>query len=212
MVVTRISRGRGRVPRCTISFDNGESLVVTEETLSRAGVRTGDTLDAADLRRIQADDALASARASAVNYLSYRPRSSREVRDHLTRKGYAEPIARQVVDRLVELRLIDDAAFARMFLRDRLKRGRSGEVLLRQELIGRGIARAIADQALRDTVNPDEQQSAALILARKKLSRARPPRESKAALQARQRLYAYLLRRGFSNDIAQRTVRSLLPG
>ncbi len=211
MVVTRISRRRGRIPRCTICFDNGESLSVNEETLTRSGIRTGDTLDAVDIRRIQSDDALASAQTSAVNYLSYRPRSSREVRDHLTRKGFAEPIARQVVDRLVELRMIDDASFARMFLRDRLRRGRTGELLLRQELIGRGIARAIADQALRDTITPDEQESAAMALARKKLSHARPPRETKAALQARQRLYAFLLRRGFTNDIAQRTVRSLIP-
>lgn len=211
MVITGITRKRSRKPRYVVRLDDSESLEITEETLQKFGLRTGDTLDPATLAKIEETDATASARTVAINYLSYRPRSSKEVQDHLVRKGINADIAQRVVQRLCELRLVDDVEFARMFLRDRLKRGRSGEILLRQQLLAKGIARAVADRVLDENVSARDMQDTAVALARKRLARERKPHRRPATDMERERLYQYLLRRGFSSDIARQTVRSLFP-
>lgn len=209
MRITRLERLRGKKKRYAVHLDGVRAFEVSETIASEHHLGTGDEIDAETVSAIQAADSAAQARDIALNYISFRPRSTREVMDHLRRKGIPRPAAQKIADRFTELRLIDDLEFARMFVRDRMRRKRTGTVLLRQELAAKGIPREMADRVLEENVSDDSLAEAAATLARKRAEHASPAHRRLEPAQRRQRLIEYLLRRGFSYDIAQRAVRSI---
>jgi regulatory protein len=148
--------------------------------------------------------ALADAMARAGRMLARRPRTDLELRDRLARAGVGEETAAAAVARLRALRLIDDEEFARRWIEERARRGRSGTALV-AELEAKGVDRPVAERALLAAGVDDEAQ--ARLVAEKALSRfARHAPE----VQGR-RLHHLLLRRGFDPAVAEGVVRALLP-
>lgn len=86
--------------------------------------------------------------AAAARFIEVRPRSVEEVRRRLREGGFRGDLAEAAIARLVELGILDDAAFARAWTeaRDRT-RPRSARAL-RQELRSRGVAHEVVEQAL----------------------------------------------------------------
>ncbi|MEK6651113.1 MAG: RecX family transcriptional regulator [Bacteroidota bacterium] len=207
MQIIRLERVRSRPPRVRIHVEDGPPLVVSDEVIARFAVGVGDELGTARWEEIRRAQESGEARRIAINYLSYRPRSEREVVRHLVGKKIAEEVAEQTAARLRSLQMIDDDAFARMFVRDRLRRGGHGPGLLRQLLIQKGVARAIVDHVVPELASEENQRTAAVALARGRLRRSSGRKED--ALRRRKRLYDLLLRRGFSNDIARAALQLL---
>ncbi len=209
MLITRISKRKNNRGVYSIYVDGGPSFEVSEAVLVKTGLRTNDSIDEKGIAAATALEADHRARTIAVNYLSYRPRSSGEVLQHLMRKGVAREIAEPLVRHFESIRLINNLEFARMFVRDRLRRKPTGRALLKNLLGSKGISPAVVDQVLRETITDEEQTTAARELAAKRL---RLTKRSTAKLDPQkqlQRITGYLLRHGFSSEIVQRTVRSL---
>jgi regulatory protein len=207
--ITRIERLRGTRKRYAVHLDGVKAFEVGEAVAGDFRLATGDDLDAAAVSAIQAADDAARSRDIALNYISFRPRSSREVLDHLRKKGLPRPAAEKVVARFIELRLIDDLEFARMFVRDRMRRKRTGTTLLRQQLLARGITGEAIDRVFAETIDDTALANAAASLIQKRVERSTAAYRRLEPAVRRQRLIDYLLRRGFSYDIAQRAVRSI---
>src|SRR5207248_5546259 len=84
-------------------------------------------------------DEQARAFEGALAFLSYRPRSEREVRARLQMKDVPPPIVESVIERLRRLRLVDDQEFARYWVEQRQTHRPRGARLLRQELRRKGV-------------------------------------------------------------------------
>lgn len=213
MIITKIRRVRGRKPRYMIEFDDAPALEVSDWTVGRFGLCTGDEID--DLKRFQIATAEAEAQAKniAINFLSYRPRSRKEIEMHLMKKGFDEAIAGQAADKLQSLSMVNDLEFARMFVRDRLQRKKIGTSLLRQQLIQKGIARTIIDTICSELVTPDQQKHAAFEAAEKYQQRSHEAKRKKMfspieVQKHKKRLFDFLIRRGFSIDLTRQTVET----
>ena len=142
---------------------------------------------------------------TAGRYLGVRPRTEREVRTRLERDGHGPDVVEEVVSRLVELRLVDDEAFARAWVVERSRtRGRAGDLLV-AELVAKGVPPDAAAAAV-DDVAPNEEDHAVQVAARLVRKVARLPLGEQAA-----RLREMLLRRGFSEDSAATGVKAVLP-
>ncbi|MBE0557997.1 MAG: RecX family transcriptional regulator [Proteobacteria bacterium] len=210
MFVTKIIRKKSRQLLYSISVDGAKAFELNADVLVKFGLRVGDELTEKDIERILVEEARFRAQRLAVNYLSYRPRSAREVARHLTRKGYAKELARSVAQKLEKAGLINDAEFANMFVRDRIKRRPVGRALLRRALQEKGIAPQLVEQVLNGALSDETQQEAARELAAKRLRLHQSSFAKLDSAHKKKRLLEYLLRRGFSNDIALKTVRSVL--
>ena len=115
-------------------------------------------------RRASVDDAGVVMEAAAA-FLSVRPRSVAETRRRLRHLGYRQDLVDRVVDRLVEMGYLDDAAFARAWLESRDRVRPRGESALRRELMLKGIDGAVVDRALGERTgagssDPDEAAEA----------------------------------------------------
>lgn len=145
---------------------------------------------------------------AALRFLEPRQRSVGEVRRRLTRVGYREDLVTVAIDRLIELGMLDDSAFARAWVESRDRARPRGARALRSELAGKGIDRKTADEMLseREAEQPGADADAALqLLARqaRSLARVADPRAR------RQRAYALLARNGFDPEVASAASRTL---
>ncbi len=112
------------------------ALVAVQESL-----RVGDELAEEQIARLRALDEQAKAVNAAMNLLARRPRSEREVRDRLKRKGYPAETIEAAVAKLEGWRYLDDEAFARYWVENREANRPRGRRLLEQELRLKGVDR-----------------------------------------------------------------------
>lgn len=131
--------------------------------------------------------------------LGRRDYTEKELRDRLARKGAEPADIDGVIARLVELDLVDDAKYARAFVRSR--RRKKGIFAIRRDLRRKGIGGREADAALEPLT--DEAQ---LATAKRLLERHAWRFEDRDE-RARARAYAFLARRGFPSDVAGEAVR-----
>jgi regulatory protein len=209
MLITKIQRSRHERNRYDVFIDEKPAFRVSATLLAKCGLHTGQPIDQATADELGAAAARETAYQDALNFVSYRPRSSKEIIDKLTHKGFERELANQVVDQLKDQRLLNDVEFARMYVRDRLKGKPMGKALLRKKLMEKGISFQLSERVLKEYVTDENEETAAQTLLARKLKTG-AARLSKLDSAARQkRLTEYLLRRGFSIEIASKTARSM---
>jgi regulatory protein len=129
----------------------------------------------------------------------------REVRDRLSRAGFSDEIIESVIEEAVERGWLDDAAFAVLWVRDRLLTKPKGRALLRRELRVKGVPEEHIDRALAE-VEVDEEALIAQVIEQYM------PRYRRLDPKTRERrLYALLMRRGFSPGAIRRALKSAEP-
>jgi SOS response regulatory protein OraA/RecX len=93
---------------------------------------------------------------------------------------------------------------------DRLKRKPTGQALLRMQLLAKGITSSMADMVLAELISPQSQQASALQAAKRKIRLTQYSKRSLDEEKRKKRLLDFLLRRGFSYEIALKTIRTTL--
>lgn len=210
MKITKIEPQKRRPGRKSIYADGEFAIGVAADTLIRFGLRTGDEITPATLRALAHAEELLAARTAALRYLAVRPRTVREIRDALRLKEFPEDVAAETIASLEDARLLDDAAFARSYIRNALSLKPTGRVLLKRKLLLLGVDRVLAEEALEEILEgvsqDDEAARAASSFVARKSARGKPdPR-------LREQLTGYLLRRGYTWAIVERAVKSALKG
>ena len=147
------------------------------------------------------NEQLQKAKDAAYNYLSYRARSVKEVRDKLVQKEFAEEIIEQVVDDLQRQKLLNDREFARRFVEARLGRA-NGSRKLAQELRRKGIETEIIDEVLGEFAATLDSEERAVGLLGKQAWRYRGLERDKA----KRRMLGFLARRGYDAQMARSAV------
>lgn len=144
------------------------------------------------------------ARAYAFLLLKFRLRSEAELKARLKQKGFSEELSRDTINFLKDKEFIDDRVFAKGWVASRLKRS-FGIRRIKQELIAKGLDKGIIEDSLLQAQKNYSEDQAASQLAQQRFSKLRniEPQKAKA------RVYAYLLRRGFSPDVVSEIIKQL---
>lgn len=165
---------------------------------TRAATAAGD-------QQILLDGAYHEAMQRAGHLLSTRPRTEHEMRARLQAAGFVGDVVERTIGRLIELRLIDDAAFALQWVEERARlKSRAPEALV-AELAAKGVDRDLAEAAL-SAAEIDEESQAKAMAARLAVRVADKP-----LLEQGLALMTMLRRRGFSEEAAEEGARSALP-
>ena len=147
-------------------------------------------------------DPEAVARAIVLRQLSMAPRSRAQLERKLHQRGCDVDVAARVLDRMTEVGLIDDEAYAEMLVRAR----HSGKGLARRalahELRTQGIDQEVADEALRQLGAGDERLRAEQLVEKRLRSLHGLPPE----VQTR-RLAGLLARKGYAGEVAWSVIR-----
>lgn len=142
----------------------------------------------------------------ALDFLSFRARTTAEMRTYLKKNGFGEE-AERVIVHLKDLGYLDDVSFARSWIVDRAQNKNLGKQRLRQELIKKGIPGEIIDEELARNYDESQESERALTLAQKRLSRFK----NLEINIARRRLSQFLIRQGFPPSTSWEVSSKLLP-
>ncbi|MGA8848022.1 MAG: regulatory protein RecX [Nocardioides sp.] len=150
-------------------------------------------------------DPEAVARKILLDALTGQARSRKELSDKLAKKLVPSEIAERLLDRFEEVGLVDDAAFARLWVSHRQPGKGLARRALAQELRRKGVDDEVAREVL-DEVDPADEEQAARRLVRKKLRTLTRVDD----LVATRRLVSLLARKGYSSGMAYSIVRDEL--
>ena len=197
--ITAIKPQEKRKNRFNVYLDGQFALAISNELLVREGLKVGQELLPEKREELVAKDRLGKAQEQIYRFLSYRPRSEKEIYDYLGKKKLKDEEKEKIIKKLKEEKLIDDLEFARWFLEQRQTFRPKGSYALRQELRQKGIGEKIIDQVL-----PNREEE--LSLAEKALVKAEKKYASFLGREKKEKLMAYLRRRGFSWEAVKKAV------
>jgi regulatory protein len=210
--ITKIENQKKRPGRKNIYTDGKFLTGVSTETLTRLALRTGDAISPNQLNTLQTSEGLLKAKNAALRLLATRPRTEHEIRARLHRKNVPDIHIDQVTSELKAAGMLNDAEFARMYVRNALALKPSGIQRLRQKLRLLGVERETVEDALREYAQDVDLGAEAMKAARQYLQRHRSEQAAADPLRLKRKLTAFLARRGFAWDEISATVQRVLSG
>lgn len=156
------------------------------------------------------EQAVAPVVAKANRLINHRPRSEHELRTRLLEADFPSELVEEVISRCLKNGMVDDATFAREWVRQRAEHNKKSVSVLRQELKRKGIMGTIAEEAL-STVDEDDQLAIMKGLIDKKAREVKtPPQDRKEYDKALRRIVGVAARRGFPEGQALGYAREAL--
>ena len=148
------------------------------------------------------DEEFARARDAALAMLSRSPRSRREIEDRLGEKGFGCDSVKRAVALMIKCNYVNDAEYARDYVKSRIAAGNYGPYRVRAELRAKGIdAEQIEDALTQSSEDYDEAEAVRALLLRKRIDAGEIDRSE------RKRIEEMLGRRGFSFQAIKEALR-----
>jgi regulatory protein len=139
---------------------------------------------------------LGAAKDTALNILSMVSKTRKQLFDRLLEKGYREDIANAALDRLAEVGVVDDLAFARAYASSRHSNRGLAPYAIKRELSQKGIPEEMIDSVLED-FDEEEVEETALGLAISKAKTVKGSTHEKV-----KKVASAVARKGYSSAIA----------
>ncbi|MDQ4045774.1 MAG: recombination regulator RecX [Actinomycetota bacterium] len=149
------------------------------------------------------------ARGIVLRQLTSSPKSRLQLERKLAERKVPEDVAAAVLDRFEEVKLVNDAEFAEMWVRSRSQTRKLAKGALRRELAEKGIDPETAASALGQLSDEDEEAAARHLVER----RLRPGVDLTDRAErdkATRRLASMLARKGYQPSQAFRIVGEVL--
>jgi len=189
--ITAIKPQKKRKNRFNVYLDGKFVFGLSAEILAKSNLSVGRELSAQEVNDLVLKNEIGKSLDRVYRFLSYRPRSEKEIRDYLRKKEVEEKIVEKVVSKVKKLGYVDDLEFVRWWVEQRSTFRPRGKHVLTIELRQKGVAPEIIDQVLGESI--DEVPLAQKAIQKKINEYLKlPPRQS------RQKIVTYLQRRGFS--------------
>ena len=203
--ITAIKVNKKRPNRRSIFIDGQFAFTVSEGIFFQHNLEEGGELSDKQIKELTTADEFDKAKQAAVNLLSFRPRSIKEVSNRLIHKGWNKDLADRVTGELVDKGYLNDEEFAAIFARDRAKNKCLGPVALKSELIKTGVAQKIIEQTIEAVYSKYPADELIQRLMKKRGIDLDVPLVKKE----KQRFINLLKRKGFTWDQMESGVRNL---
>jgi regulatory protein len=199
-IVTGISAQKRNPERLNIYLDGEFAFGLS--SIVAAWLRIGEKLNEQKIEELRQSDGFEVAYQSALKSLNYRSRTKKEISQKLSEKGYSTDQIQTVVDRLERAGLVEDARYAQMWVENRNEFHPRSQRLMRLEMKQKGINEEVIESALGGSADDSELAIRAAKQQLRKYGRLEWP-------EFRQKLSAFLTRRGFSYGTISPVVRSV---
>lgn len=137
--------------------------------------------------------------AASLRYLNFRIRSVKEIQDYLVKKEFPQDIIGFTMNRLLELKFLDDREFGRIWIESRQKHRGKSIFVLKTELKMKGLDDELIESLLEDS--QDDLTTAKDLFERKQKQLARYTGD-----EYKQKSIQFLQRRGYSWNIIKQVL------
>ena len=196
MIITDLKQGVKNLNRVNVFVDGAYALSLDVTQVVDFRLKIGKELSAEELDELKKASEFGKLYQRALEWVLVRPRSEKETYDYLYKKIYEKKLDKKYIDVVIERlkvkKYVDDQKFAEWWVENRfVKKGVSRKRLM-MELMKKGVVREIVEEVLGGR---DETEEIKKIIARKRKK------------YDDEKLISYLVRQGFSYQLAQSQVR-----
>lgn len=206
--VTSIEPQKKKKGRFNIFIDGKFAFGLDEYLLAKFHLKVNQSISEDLTARITKETDLSKLFDKSLKFLSFRPRSEKEIRDYLTAKiAKAENIEpkfakessqiEKIIEKLKRYKYLNDLEFAKWWFASRSKSHPKGLRLIALELKRKGIDRELIQRTLKRSSESDLAKAA---LAKKMAKWSKLPK-----IDLKMKVYRYLLSRGFDYETAKET-------
>lgn len=143
---------------------------------------------------------------AAVKSLGRRAYSVHEMRAYLERRAEDKDAVKSILDRLKHLDYLDDARYARQFVRLHSELRKQGAFRIARDLRARGVPDRHVEAALAERASETDEGAVVRERLARRVKLLRGPLDGRRAAS----LYRSLLRAGFSADTIRRELNALM--
>lgn len=185
--------------RVRVFVDGEFAFVLYKGEIRDFGLRTGEDISSPVFDEIKNVVLPKRAKLRAMNLLQKRDYTEYKIREKLREGYYGEDIIDEAVDYLKSFRYIDDERYAEDYVRYHMQdRSRNR---IKQDLMQKGISTELLDRIL-DTTYCEETQNPEIELCRTLLKKKHFDPDL-ATYEEKQKLKAFLYRKGFGTDVIE---------
>lgn len=196
MRITKVAPATRTAGRYNIFVDGHYSFSLDEFQLVQHSLHSGQEIDETKLAEFQAESDFGKNYIRAVDLISRRLRSEREIRDYARRKQWSRDNTERVIARLYDRGYLNDLVFAQSFVRSRQSSRKYSHRRIERDLVNKGISHRIIQQVLDEKASMADDNDALTNLVAKKYHR----------YDDINKLKAYLARAGFRYDDINRAI------
>ena len=196
MRIDSVSQSPDRSGRYLVKFSDGSAMKLYRQTVEDFRLYPGVEIE--DLDAVRENNSRYSAKMRAVRIISASSVSRRDLETRLVRKGESEEQAKEAVQWLSELHLVDDRQTAKQIVDGCVRKG-YGLQRAKQALYEKQIPKSYWEEALEDY--PD-QTDAIVRFLQQKLRDPDDPKQVRRAIDA-------ALRRGHSYGDVKRALEQI---
>jgi regulatory protein len=195
--ITKIEKQKKNSKRWNLYIDGEFACGISEDTYVNFGFRTNDEITEATLNEVKRFDEYQFAKKTALDYLSYRIRSVKEIKDKLKEKKISGETIEKTIDHLEKLGLINDGEFAKLLIQSKTGKNPSGKNVIKQKLYSKGIAKEIIEKVLNEYYTEDNEKKLLLDVFNKYQNKIKGLDRNRR----RKKMFESLARKGFDFDL-----------
>lgn len=203
MLITKLERQKKNHKRYNLYLEGEFYCGLYDDTLLKYGLASGDDVTEKQIEEIRGFDEYIYGKRIAFDYLSYRIRTISEIKKRLKKAKLQEETIEKVITHLKELKLVDDEAFARQLVAEKIKNKPSGKRMIEKKLYEMGIPKQVGESVLNEMLDEETEKALALKVYEKLI----PKISGLDKQEARKKIFAKLASRGFNFDIINEIIR-----
>jgi regulatory protein len=196
--ITKITPAVKTPGRYNIFVNAKYAFSLDEIQLVNLGLRRGRVMTEAELAEFKDESAFGKAYVRAVDLISRRRRSEKEIRDYAFRKKWSPEIRDRVIARLYDKKYLDDERFAESFVRAKAATANYSRRQLELKLREKGISRDIIARVVDGSDDYDEAAALEKMILKKR-----------GHYETDEKLIKYLMRQGFRYDAIKKSIDNL---
>ena len=195
-----------RPGRFNIYLNGKYAFAVSAESFVKANLNINQEISSDTVEKLIKDDEFGKTFDNSLKFISFRPRSEKELQNWFKRKEVGEETQKLVIKKLKHLGFLNDEEFAKWWIEQRTTFHPSGQRLIKMELKQKGIS----DEIIEGIMNNESRIMGEKELAKKVLEKKLPRLKNYKRQELRKKLQNLLAQRGFSWEVIKELVDTLV--
>ena len=134
-------------------LDNNEVITLYEDVIIDNNLLIKKEIDNDTLNNLMNQNNDVYAYNVALNYISIKMRSIKEIKEYLIKKGFSTLIINKIIDKLINNGYLNDVNFTKAFINDQINLSTKGPYKIRKELVKYGVDESIIESEISNIDN-----------------------------------------------------------
>ena len=205
-LITDIQKQKSDSSRYSIFLDGVFFGGVSEEIINRFNLECGKGIDDNELEELIYEEEFSRAKDYVYRLLARRMYTKKEIQNKLQSQKYSMRVIQNILSLMEEYGYLNDRLFAEEWIELRIQKKPKGRIVLKHELMQKGIEESIIEKALESKLDESKLYEKALELARNRVKAY----SKDDVLTAKRKLMNFLIRRGFDFETIRDVIEKVI--